>query len=589
MIPAELKTFSNTLVSVIFFASNIRLWQQSGYFDTAGELKPLLHTWSLAVEEQYYIFFPIAVLLLWRVGRRNALWSIALVAILSLALSEYASRYYAAANFYMLPTRAWELLAGALCPFAIVKPSIPRDDILSLAGLIAIATSVFGYDETIPFPSLYALLPVLGTCAILLFAREGTLVGSLLSLKPIVGIGLISYSAYLWHQPLFAFARIRSLTEPTWQLMLLLAFVTFALAYLSWRLVEVPTRRRGSWPLPNRRMVFALLGTVAVAFITFGVAGHFTKGFPLRLPSESRYFASFSDARNLRYECISSPKSPLPNQTCIYGTKDKLPEFALLGDSHVHALAPEIGKVLSQNSSSLIEFAYGGCPPIHTYRRIDKAGILDCNGYHKAVIDILRNMPNVKTVFLAARWPLYIELGYFNNREGGVESASKVYPIREDLKMQNDANLKTQIGNLYQNSITELLSLGKRVVLVYPQPEIGWNVPDHVSKLIMFKNYDKRPLSIGYDIFKERMKSTYFNLDKVTSDHLLRIYPEYIFCNTYVKDRCVAEDGKVPFYSDDDHVDSIGAALISQEIMRAMHQKGWLVKHSEGTNIGQLP
>lgn len=138
---------------------------------------------------------------------------------------------------------------------------------LSVAGFAAITLSVFYYDETTPFPSLYALLPVSGTCAIILFARQGTIVGSLLSLKALVGIGLISYSAYLWHQPLFAFARIRSLSEPTWQLMLVLAAFSLVLAYFSWRYIEVPARKRGAWPLPKRKAVFAVSTTFALLFM----------------------------------------------------------------------------------------------------------------------------------------------------------------------------------------------------------------------------------------------------------------------------------------------------------------------------------
>ena len=300
IIPSELEKFSDTLISVILFVSNINLLQQSGYFDTAGELKPLLHTWSLAVEEQYYIIFPIALTLLWRLGRRYVVWALGFIALVSLVGSEYGSRYFPLANFYLLPTRAWELIAGALCSFAIIKPNIWRDNLLSIAGVIAIAVSIFAYDETVSFPSIYALMPVLGACAILLFAREGTLTCYFLSIKPIVGIGLISYSAYLWHQPLFAFARIRSLTEPSIQLMMLLAAASIALAYFSWRFIERPARRIGTYPFPNRRTIMISLSMFASLIVAFGITGKTAKGFPYRaqIPLASSAEFNFPNVKN---------------------------------------------------------------------------------------------------------------------------------------------------------------------------------------------------------------------------------------------------------------------------------------------------
>ena len=149
---------------------------------------------------------------------------------------------------------------------------------LSLAGMLAIAASVFIYEKTTPFPSLYALLPVAGTCAVLLFARQWTIVGSLLSFRPIVGIGLISYSAYLYHQPLFAFARIRSLTEPAWQIMLLLSAVSIALGYLSWRYVEIPARQREFYLFSSRKITFSTLGLMSAAILAVSLAGRFSLG-----------------------------------------------------------------------------------------------------------------------------------------------------------------------------------------------------------------------------------------------------------------------------------------------------------------------
>jgi peptidoglycan/LPS O-acetylase OafA/YrhL len=572
MFPLDFAEFSRSVMAVCAFASNILFWRQSGYFDTAAELKPLLHTWSLAVEEQYYIIFPIVILLLWRLGRRNVILTIAIVAALSLALSQYASRYHSSANFYLLPTRAWELMAGALSSFAAITINRRRDNILSALGLGAIALSVFAFDETIPMPSLYALLPVLGTCAVIVFARDGTLVRSLLSARPVVGVGLISYSAYLWHQPLFAFARIRSMTEPSWQFMLLLSTVSLALAYVSWRFVEIPARKRNAWPLPNRRTVFTACAIAAVVFLAGGLAGNLTNGFPERMPTEMVTLAQFSNDKNPRMdECHSAPL----NRTCIYGNQDRAP-IAILGDSHATSLAFQLGNALDAEGLGLLELTNTSCPPIHRFYLREPVDFAHCGPRFEPVLGYLKTHPNITTVVLFARWTGYIEFTGYNNGEGGVESWLVKGGV-EGIDPSNVEALQREIGKLYQQSVRELVAMGKRVVLVYPMPEAGWDVPHQVAKAALYGEKDKRPLSTSYDRFKQRSRRAYEALDGIGENgSLIRIHPEKIFCDTLVKNRCLIEDGKVPFYFDDDHVDSVGAAMISRAIVDAMRAKGWM-------------
>ena len=279
MLPTQLKDFAQSLVATVFFASNILFWREDGYFAAAAELKPLLHTWSLAVEEQYYLLFPPVLLGLWRIGRRWAFWAVVTVAVLSLGLAEWGWRNSPSANFYLAPTRAWELLAGSICAFLSLGRAQRSNEVLGAAGLGLIVFAIFAYDDTTPFPSLYGLAPVAGTALVILFASGGTWTGRLLSLRGFVGIGLISYSAYLWHQPLFAFARLRTIGEPTTVLMTGLAVLSLLLAWATWAWVEQPFRRRGTQLLPERRTMFAASGTVAAVFVAIGLAGHVGEGF----------------------------------------------------------------------------------------------------------------------------------------------------------------------------------------------------------------------------------------------------------------------------------------------------------------------
>ena len=278
MMPSQLQDFSQSLVAVSAFSANIFFLLKSGYFEPSSELSPMLHTWSLAVEEQYYLFFPLLMLALWRIGTRTTLVTIGSIALASLVTAEVMSSSAPSANFFLATGRAWELMIGALLAFVQRPPPTPswiRGSGAAL-GLGGIACSVFLFDASTPFPSLWTLLPTLGTAAIIYFASPSNSIGRLLGTQALVGVGLISYSTYLWHQPLFAFARIRSLSEPPPQVFLALCIVALGLGYLSWRYVEAPFRNRKR---TSTRQVFvaSLCGTSILAGV--GLAGHWTDGF----------------------------------------------------------------------------------------------------------------------------------------------------------------------------------------------------------------------------------------------------------------------------------------------------------------------
>jgi peptidoglycan/LPS O-acetylase OafA/YrhL len=230
MLPDQFHEFSRATLSVVFFASNIFFWKSTDYFAPEAEENPLLHTWSLAIEEQFYIVFPVLMLLLWQAGRNAVAVLVVLATVASLALAQYGAYTSPLATFYLLPTRAWELGVGAICAFALHGRARREQPLLALLGFGLIVYAVFAFDGETPFASLYALVPVGGAALVILYGGSTRLVGRVLASGPLVGIGLVSYSAYLWHQPLFAFARVRLAVPPSTGLLLLLTGLSLILA-----------------------------------------------------------------------------------------------------------------------------------------------------------------------------------------------------------------------------------------------------------------------------------------------------------------------------------------------------------------------
>lgn len=334
--PADLKRFGQSLVSTSLYGSNILFWLTSGYFEPSGEFKPLLHTWSLAVEEQFYLLFPLAMLIGFRLGMRWLLAILAAAALLSLGAAHWGSQSHPEATFYLLFTRGWELLLGAFvafyCLHARHRPPPPLvADIAGAAGLALLAYAIFAFDQHTPFPSLYALIPTVGTALLITFATAQTTTGKLLGSKVLVAIGLLSYSAYLWHQPVFSFARHWELEEPGTMLLASLSAIVFLLAYLSWRYIEAPFRdgRR-----VTRTQVVAYGSAFSVLFIALGLAGHFSGGFLSRYDGQDRYLATMDtyEAREGLKDLSGSIRMK------AFDPADARPKVLIIGDSFAEDL-----------------------------------------------------------------------------------------------------------------------------------------------------------------------------------------------------------------------------------------------------------
>lgn len=578
MLPGQMESFGHSIIAVCLFASNFFFWSQSGgYFAAASEEQPLLHTWSLAVEEQYYMLFPLFVMAIWRFGRRTMIAAIAVMALVSLLLAQYGSVNFATANFYLPSARAWELLAGSLCAFLLMGGKSYRSNILSLAGLAIIVFSIFGYDQTTPFPSVYALVPVLGTVLIILFGAQGTLTARLLSTRPMVAIGLISYSLYLWHQPVFAFARIRSLTEPSMVLMSSLALVCGVLAYLSWRFIETPFRKNSAAQLlPTPARILGASGIAAVVFILAGIYGTTDNGLQFRLPPAALAALAEQEHHDPVMDTCLFDKGeaalPHPVRDCLtkHSTASK---NILIGDSHAGALGGEALRSFDAANVDLYVMAHSSCVSFSGFYVSNQKYKLRCNRFFAGIEDYIRTS-GIRTIIMANRWSLYIDGTPFDNGEGGIETLPPtyvdLYDRLDEQATQADPARKARVLQQYVADIQAYLDSGHNVVLVYPIPEAGWNVPDLVAKSAM-AGIGKLEFSTSYDRYQERNGAVSAAFDAISHPNLFRVRPAEAFCNSFIRDRCInsLSAGKV-FYFDDDHPSTAGAQLIIPAVLKAV-------------------
>lgn len=541
LLPSDMVSTLRGALGTLFFTSNVVFWRDmaAGYFaatDTA--LNPLLHTWSLAVEEQFYVFFPVLLLLCFRFARRHIMAVLLVCAVVSLAGAALLVYSKSVAVFFLSPFRTWELLAGSLLALHAVPPLRSRmlRELVAGAGLLAIVAACFVYDSKTTFPGLAALAPVLGAAALIHAGASGPSFASrLLQLHPMVWVGLISYSLYLWHWPLIVFTRYATGFEPITPHIPALFVVSLVLGYLSYRFIEQPFRRSAVF---SRRTVFGSSAACAAMLSLVAGTGLWVGGFESRF---SPAVVALDKARAPKIPFVQCDGKPA-GSWCVLGKTDVAPRTLLWGDSHLLAWAPALDQIFRERGESAVFAAMSTCPPMQGIHR--NIANQNCPQHNVHVLDYLLANPGITTVVMAANWA-----GYFR-------ADGPVILGREGAALMGVAAAQKGLSD----SLAWLSNGGRRVVVIGPVPVYDKSVPLALAVGLA----TQRDLLTSTDVEQMNKNSSFFQVVSAAGvpPNLTVLNPIEWLC----ADKCATTKNGEPLYRDSNHLSVIGAQAFREAL-----------------------
>lgn len=556
--PSDYSELGKSIASATLSFSNVQFWNDAGYFDTPAAEKPLLHTWSLGVEEQFYLVFPLYLIVVARHRPRGRLPLTALLCLLSLAIGAVGAFRDPHAAFYLPHARLWELLIGGLLAMkalpALTRPAARGG--AALLGLALIAGAVLMYSDSTTFPGLAALAPTLGAALVIWSGMDGaSIVSRVLAARPLVFVGKISYSLYLWHFPLLAFGLYLGLGELGPAETAGLLALAFVLSLLSWKFIEQPARQMGA-TLPWRQIATAAAGG-ALVLSSMGQIVLAAGGFPARMNDDTSRLIAGQPLRNPdRHACFAVSEARIGRgDSCAVGNPalpGAAPTFVLWGDSHAETLRGALGSAAAIAGQSGIFVGESACPPLIGVMRPQRS---ECREVNEAAFRMILESPSVETVVLAARWAWWAE-GLSYKRERGMPVTLAMVAAPSGYSSGNHAALATGL----EDTIAALLSAGKRVWLVGPVPEFGYDVPRYfyVRSLGFADGLEVAPTLAEFDQRQAFVLDLLRDLEQRYPVGI--VWPHERLCND--AGCAISRDGHV-LYSDDDHLSVFGAQSIA--------------------------
>ncbi len=572
LLPGQLRGYGKSLASIPLFSSNFIFFLEGGYFDVSANLKPLFHTWSLGIEEQFYLFYPFFLLAIWRTNKKILV--LIFVLMVSLLISHWWSIAYPRAAYLLLPGRIWEFFVGGIVSIYGTSSFVKKtcsirgvSQIMSFVGLLLIAYAIFYFNKYTVFPGISALIPVVGTALVILFATENTFVAKFISNKIFVKIGLISYSLYLWHQPIFVFFRILYDKHPNELEKIFLISLTLVVSYATWKYIEKPFRNGA---LFTKKVIVLSTALPSLFFLTLGSYVYATNGIG-KFYSSSALIDLYRTKIITDVRCHANDRRSLKEiqlgEACKFGNKNLTPEFAVLGDSHSSTLFKYLDESYSE-SGSFIGISNGNCPPLINDFILRGASSKDCAEINKASLDFISRQDSIKKVVMFSEWSNYTE-GY--RIDSKLEKPVYFLAESRDDKANNVGDNASIFKKSLLKTISFLKKSGKEVIIVKSTPEFKEKVMDAIARNIIYKGGDElftAPIISlrDYDKRNHKVEKIFSQISGVEF-----LDSKNIFCN---EKECSSIDwSQNILYSDTNHLTYNGSKLIVDKLVQLLSHK----------------
>lgn len=572
LLPDEYAQLAKHSLAGLGFMANFVFWLESGYFDNAAELKPLLHLWSLGIEEQFYLVWPALAVFAWRRG-----WAIGrfmlLLAVFSLLASIFLTRPDPVASFFLPLTRAWELLAGACLSWLVFNHRLnwcvtnpAAGNLLSVFGF-GLLLAGFGLINTKSmFPGAWALLPVVGA-VLLIAAGPGTLLNRYFLARPLmVGIGLISFPLYLWHWPLLSFARVvyPEQSENSIVIGAILA-LTFLFAWFSYRFIETPIRRHGK----GKSVVLLILAAVLLAAVSANIFSRDGLLFRLKdgqLRTEA-IALEWPDDLNSQGECRAIYTKQGLSGLCLISDSSKPADAIIIGDSHANYYYWVLRDVLKQQNLNLLQIASAACMGVRGSDLQKNGKMLGCPKYIDPAIDYALESPNIKTVFIAGRWASYISGRELRDWHTGNRNDDQV--VWFDSTGKKSAYVSESAVEYGLNeTLAALVEKGKRVVFLHSVPELDFNARVCLTwapNKFVQRSAPKPDCTVDRTLIEKRNDEYRPVIEGVLNNfpQVAVIDPEPLMCD---QQYCYGRQDDTLLYRDDDHLSLDGAKWLGRKL-----------------------
>ena len=571
LLPTDYKNYGQSVLASSLYASNILFFMEAGYFDVASHLKPLLHTWSLSIEEQFYILFPpLAILFYGAFGSKDRiLWCLIGLASLVAAIL-YMSKDQSAV-FYLLPFRAWELLLGVAIAAYREKAIFGGGtrNFLAFTGMAGVLLPAFLYDKSTPFPGVAAMLPTFGTAAIIVSVLSGdSVIKRLLVKSPMVYIGKLSYSLYLWHWPVVVFITYFNPEGLNVVDQLLMVVITALLSVLSYYCIETPVRRSKAPVLVNPFSAIGVFIGVCGILALQGLWVHLKDGVPGRLSDQTLQFANTTgDLFGRGVLCQPEKYSQLGDiRYCTIGDFNfESPYVLVWGDSHAGAFFEGLEASLNDKNIPALVIWEGGCPPVLGIKKDETAAsaIEDekCHSRNQLVRELISNNGNIQSIVMIGRWSYY-----YNGSGIGVDSENliEIWPdtAEESLSLESQTDLLVES---MRSTFSWLESFPGKKYIVEQPPEFPNYTANLLALSLMYGKFERpqdmdRMTTINYQDVLERQGSVVnlFN-DYALKEDFEVLRTHHYFCDN---GNCSIMIDQSPAYFDNNHVSATGARMI---------------------------